>query len=134
MRRTGNGFDFRRLLLLTAVLSKQSQAAAGAKADIFVNIVGGLTLTEPAADLAVSMAIASAALGKPSLPMWPCWGGGYLVKCGQWARSSDASRRAARLGFRTCLVPRSYGTSLAPLARWSWRRFVREAMHVLELR
>jgi DNA repair protein RadA/Sms len=136
VRRTGNGFDFRRLLLLTAVLSKRVGLPLGQQ-DIFVNIVGGLTLTEPAADLAVSMAIASAALDKPISADVALLGevglSGEVRSVGQIERRIQ---EAARLGFRTCLVPRSYGhkprsfgkVELAPV------RSLQEAMHVLELR
>ncbi|MDQ3247638.1 MAG: DNA repair protein RadA, partial [Chloroflexota bacterium] len=57
-RRTGNGVDFNRLLLLTAVLSKRVGMDLSGQ-DIFVNIVGGMRVDEPAADLAIATAIAS---------------------------------------------------------------------------
>src|SRR5215213_4610327 len=57
-RRTGNGVDMNRLLLLTAVLSKRVGMDLSDQ-DIFVNIVGGMRVDEPAADLAVAVAIAS---------------------------------------------------------------------------
>ena len=61
-RRTANGFDYNRLFLLTAVLGKR----VGIKLhdqDVFVNVVGGMTIDEPAADLATAIAIASASKG-----------------------------------------------------------------------
>ncbi|MHB1384198.1 MAG: DNA repair protein RadA, partial [Bellilinea sp.] len=57
-RRTPNGVDFNRLLLITAVLTRRLGMHLGDQ-DIFVNVVGGLTIDEPAADLAVAAAIAS---------------------------------------------------------------------------
>jgi DNA repair protein RadA/Sms len=57
-RRTANGFDMSRLLMLVAVLSKRVGIPLFNQ-DIYVNIVGGLRITEPAADLAVAVAIAS---------------------------------------------------------------------------
>jgi DNA repair protein RadA/Sms len=57
-RRTANGFDMNRLLMLTAVLSKRVGLPLFNQ-DIYVNIVGGLRITEPAADLAVAVAITS---------------------------------------------------------------------------
>ncbi len=66
-RRTANGLDYNRLLLLTAVLGKRVGIALGDQ-DIYVNVVGGLKLEEPAADLAVAVAIASSAAGRAVRP------------------------------------------------------------------
>ncbi|CAG0976165.1 partial DNA repair protein RadA, partial [Anaerolineae bacterium] len=63
-RRTGNGFDMGRLLLLTAVLSQRVGLKLGAQ-DVFVNVVGGLKIAEPAADLTVALAIASSFRNQP---------------------------------------------------------------------
>ena len=57
-RRTANGVDFNRLLLLAAVLSKRLGLRLGQQ-DVFVNVVGGMKVSEPAIDLAVAAAIAS---------------------------------------------------------------------------
>ena len=57
-RRTPNGVDFNRLLLITAVLTRRIGLHLGEQ-DVFVNVVGGLSIDEPAADLAVAVAIAS---------------------------------------------------------------------------
>lgn len=65
-KRTAVGFDLNRLNLLVAVLSRRAGLNLGTQ-DIYVNIVGGLKLAEPAADLAVCMAIASAFRKKPLL-------------------------------------------------------------------
>ncbi len=62
-RRTGSGIEFNRLQLLLAVLSKRAGLKLGTY-DVFVNIVGGFRVDEPAVDLAVCLAVASAALGK----------------------------------------------------------------------
>ena len=59
-KRTASGFDLNRLTLLIAVLEKRTKLNLSDK-DIFINVVGGLKLVDPAADLAVCMAIASAA-------------------------------------------------------------------------
>ncbi len=61
-KRTASGFDLNRLNLLTAMLERRTKLNL-ADQDIYLNIVGGLKVTEPAADLAVCMAIASAAKG-----------------------------------------------------------------------
>jgi DNA repair protein RadA/Sms len=61
-KRTASGFDINRLNLLIAVLEKRTKLNLSDK-DIYINVVGGLRLQDPAADLAVAMAIASAAAG-----------------------------------------------------------------------
>lgn len=62
-KRTASGFDLNRLNLLVAVLEKRTKLNLSDK-DIYINVVGGLRLADPAADLAVAMAIASAAAGR----------------------------------------------------------------------
>jgi DNA repair protein RadA/Sms len=107
-RRTANGIDVNRLLLLVAVLSKRVGLRLFDQ-DVFVNVVGGLRITEPAADLAVALAIAS---GYQNVALPP-----DLVVVGEVGLSgelrtvSQLSRRlheAAKLGFRRCIVPRTY--------------------------
>lgn len=66
-RRTANGLDYNRLLLLAAVLGKRVGISLGDQ-DIYVNVIGGLKLDEPAADLAVAVAIASSAAGRAVRP------------------------------------------------------------------
>lgn len=61
-KRAASGFDLNRLNLLTAVLTRRTKLDLG-EYDVYVNIVGGIKINEPAADLAVCMAIASAAKG-----------------------------------------------------------------------
>jgi len=61
-KRTASGFDLNRLNLLVAVLEKRTKLNL-AEQDIYINIVGGMKITEPAADLAVCLAIGSAAKG-----------------------------------------------------------------------
>ncbi len=63
-RRTATGVDFNRLQLLLAVLTKRCGLRLGTQ-DVFVNVVGGFRVSEPAADLAIALAIASAVTGKP---------------------------------------------------------------------
>jgi DNA repair protein radA len=62
-KRAASGFDLNRLNLLVAVLEKRTKLKLADK-DIYVNVVGGLKLNDPAADLAVAMAIASASAGR----------------------------------------------------------------------
>ncbi|NDD83820.1 DNA repair protein RadA, partial [bacterium] len=61
-KRAASGFDSNRLNLLIAMLERRTKLKLGDK-DIYINVVGGIRLNEPAADLAVVMAIASAAKG-----------------------------------------------------------------------
>ncbi|HEX4719251.1 MAG TPA: DNA repair protein RadA [Thermoleophilaceae bacterium] len=63
-RRVANGIDRNRLALVLAVLSRQARIAVGS-ADVFVSVAGGVRVDEPGADLAVALAIASAARGVP---------------------------------------------------------------------
>ena len=104
-RRTPNGFDMGRLLLLTAVLSQR----VGLKLfnqDVFVNIIGGLKITEPAADLTVALAIASSFQDRPVADDLVAIG--EVGLSGELRTVSHAARRlneAARLGFKRALVP-----------------------------
>ena len=64
-RRVGTGVDPKRLAMIVAVLSRHAGVALGS-ADVFVNVAGGLRIDEPGADLAIALAIASAARGAPA--------------------------------------------------------------------
>src|SRR3954451_7048471 len=63
-RRVGTGVDPKRLAMIVAVLSRHAKVALG-QADVFVNVAGGVRIDEPGADLAIALAIASAAKGAP---------------------------------------------------------------------
>jgi DNA repair protein RadA/Sms len=106
-RRTANGIEPNRLQLLTAVLQKRVGLPLGSQ-DIFVNVVGGLRITEPAIDLAVATAIASSFRDLP-VPADLAIVGEVGLN-GELRRVSHVERRlaeAAKLGFRRCLVPSS---------------------------
>ncbi len=104
-RRTANGIDMGRLLLLTAVLTQR----VGLKLynqDIFVNVVGGLKITEPAADLPTALAIASSFRDRPIFDDMVVMG--EVGLSGELRMVSHAERRlkeAAKLGFKRALVP-----------------------------
>ncbi len=106
-RRTGNGVDFNRLLLLTAVLSKRVGVNLSDQ-DIFVNVVGGMRIDEPAADLAIAAAVASSYRNQPVCADIAIVGevglSGELRSVGQLPRRLH---EAAKLGFARALVPRS---------------------------
>ena len=107
-RRTANGVDFNRLLLLTAVLNKRVGLRLSDQ-DIFINVVGGLKINEPAADLAVATAIASSFKNIPVAADLAIVGeiglSGELRAVGQLSKRLN---EAAKLGFRRCLVPKSF--------------------------
>ena len=105
-RRTPNGIDFNRLLLTTAVLTRRLGLRL-ADQDLFVNVVGGLQIQEPAADLAVAIAIASSVKNVPVANDVALVGeiglSGELRSVGQL----DARlREAAKLGFQRTIVPK----------------------------
>ena len=110
-RRTTNGFDMNRLLMLVAVLSKRVGLPLFNQ-DIYVNVVGGLRITEPAADLAVAIAIASSYRNmkvRNDLVLV-----GEIGLSGELRSTSQLDRRlgeAAKLGFKRSLYPRA---SMAP--------------------
>src|SRR5258708_17879913 len=66
-RRTVNGVDPQRIALLLAVLTKRAGLSSGAH-DVYVNLVGGLRIREPATDLGVAVAVASALRDRPADP------------------------------------------------------------------
>ena len=106
-RRTANGIDFNRLLLLVAVLSQRIGLRLGDQ-DIFVNVVGGLKIAEPAADLSVATAIASSRRGIPVAPDLAIVG--EIGLSGELRSVSQVEKRlkeAAKLGFKRCLLPKS---------------------------
>lgn len=104
-RRTANGLDINRLLLVSAVLSRRLGESLGQQ-DIITSVVGGLRVAEPPADLAVALAIVSSQRDRP-VP-------GDLVALGEVGLSGElrsvgqVDRRlgeAARLGFKRCVLP-----------------------------
>jgi DNA repair protein RadA/Sms len=111
-KRTANGIDANRLALLLAVLEKRGGLNLAGE-DVFANVAGGLTVDEPAVDLAVVAALASSVRNRPVRPRTAMFGEVGLA--GEVRRASHASlrvREAARLGFTTVIVPR--GSLAAP--------------------
>lgn len=106
-RRTANGIDYSRLLLLTAVLTKRVGLALSNQ-DIYVNIVGGIRISEPAIDLGVAVAVASSYLEKVVAPDLVVIG--EVGLSGELRRVAHLDRRlaeASKLGFKKCLLPSS---------------------------
>jgi DNA repair protein RadA/Sms len=107
-RRTANGVDLNRLLLLVAVLSKRVGLRLFDQ-DVFVNVIGGMRISEPAADLALALAIASS-FQNVSLPD-DLVAVGEVGLSGELRAVSHLSRRlneAAKLGFSRCIVPATH--------------------------
>jgi len=105
-RRTANGMDFNRLLLIVAVLTKRAGLSLASQ-DVIVNVAGGLKVGEPAADLAVALAIASSFSDKEVDPELAAVG--ELGLSGEVRTVPQMERRlteAARQGYTRCLIPR----------------------------
>ncbi len=106
-RRSAQGVDAGRLALLIAVLEQRAGVRL-TRTDVFASAVGGIRVTEPAADLALALAVASAVRGRPLPPDLVAFGEVGLG--GEVRAVPGAPRRlaeAARVGFRHALVPSS---------------------------
>lgn len=106
-RRMASGVDQGRLALLLAVLEKRAGLRLYDK-DVYINIAGGLSLTEPAADLALCAAVASSYRNRPTAANWAVMGEVGLA--GEVRAVSQAERRVLecqRLGFDHILLPKS---------------------------
>jgi DNA repair protein RadA/Sms len=105
-RRTPNGVDLNRLLLTVAVLTRRVGVRLGEQ-DVFVNVVGGIQVDEPAADLAMAVALASSTRDLPVRADTVLIGevglSGELRMVGQMP---VRLREAAKLGFKTAIVPK----------------------------
>ena len=119
-RRVVAGFDRNRLALVLAVLGRHAGIGLGG-ADVFVNVVGGVRIDEPGADLAVALAVASAAkrvalTGAGGAPL-ACFG--ELGLTGELRTVGHADRRLAeaeRFGLAPVIAPEQYNTIRAALA------------------
>ncbi|MBQ1351997.1 MAG: DNA repair protein RadA [Oscillospiraceae bacterium] len=113
-RRTSNGFDYNRAALLLAVLEKKGGFRLS-NCDVYLNVIGGLTIDEPAADLAAILAVASSYLERP-LP-------GNLAALGEMGLTGELRpvqnigqrlSEVRRLGFSACLLPARDGSVETP--------------------
>jgi DNA repair protein RadA/Sms len=106
-RRTANGVDLNRLLLIAAVLTRRAGLKLSEQ-DIFVNVVGGIQIDEPAADLAVAVAISSSWRDMPvkadAVLIGEIGLAGELRMPGQM---QARLREASKLGFKTAIVPKA---------------------------
>lgn len=106
-RRVVNGFDYNRLQLLIAILQKRLNLPLGTS-DVFVNVSGGLKISEPAADLAVALAIISSFKNKALDPKTAAFGEvGLLGEVRNIGSDDRRSKEAKRLGFMTIISPKS---------------------------
>ena len=103
--RRSNGVDYNRAAMLLAVLEKRGGLSVSG-CDSYINVIGGLSLEEPAADLATALAVASSFLDRPL--------GTELAAIGEIGLSGEIRSVSAlnqrlseisRLGFRRCVVP-----------------------------
>ena len=112
-QRTATGFDGRRLQMLLAVLEKREGLKLSSQ-DVFVNVAGGLRLTEPAVDLGIAMAVVSSlydrAVPAHSMLVGEVGLGGEIRSVPQL---SLRLREASKLGFKTALVP-GHGLQKSP--------------------
>jgi DNA repair protein RadA/Sms len=106
-RRVANGLDFQRVAMLLAVLEKRLDVRL-ATADVFLNVVGGLEIREPAADLGVLAAVLSSVRNAPVDPHWAFFGevglGGEVRGVPQ---AEKRLQELARLGFTRAVLPRA---------------------------
>lgn len=106
-RRAADGFDFNRAVLLMAVLEKRAGMKLNAF-DAYINVIGGLRLDEPSADLSVALAVASSYRDLPIADELVAMGEVGLT--GEIRAISNMNQRlgeVSRLGFKKCIIPRS---------------------------
>ena len=111
-RRTTNGVDYNRLLLLTAVLAQRVKLRVFDK-DVFANVIGGLEIREPAADLAIALALSSSIKDRPIHADMAFIG--EIGLSGELRAVSQLEARlleAAKLGFKRCVVPLRQGRQM----------------------
>jgi len=104
-RRVATGVDPKRLAMIVAVLARHAGIALG-QADVFVNVAGGVRIDEPGADLAVALAIASAARRVPVRPGTAAFG--EIGLTGRLRPAAQAERRleeCAKLGLKQVVAP-----------------------------
>ena len=113
-QRSATGFDIRRLNMLLAVLEKRVGFKLAQK-DVFLNIAGGLRVTDPAIDLSVMVAVLSSNFDSATTPS-TCMSGevGLSGEIRSVTRLSQRVSEAERLGFRRILVPEAGMKNLQP--------------------
>ena len=104
-RRTSNGIDHNRLCLILAVLEKRLGLKFSGN-DVYINVIGGLQIDEPASDLGIAMALISSLTDKKIPDTLIAIGElGLAGECRTISHVEQRVREAARLGFKTALLP-----------------------------
>ena len=106
-KRTANGIDFNRLALLIAVLEERAGLMLGSQ-DVYLNVVGGMKISEPALDLGIMCTVASSFKNMPIAKDTVIMGEVGLT--GEVRRINYIEKRikeAEKLGFKTCIIPES---------------------------
>lgn len=131
-RRVATGFDLNRLYMLIAVLEKRAGFVL-AGLDVYVNIIGGLKIDEPAADLAVAAALWSAVTGKVASYDTVMFGeiglGGELRAV---SRARERVKEAERLGFKRVIMPKNSLKNIDSNIEIIGARTINEAFKALE--
>jgi len=131
-RRQVVGWDQGRLSMLLAVLETRCGMGLGMN-DVYLNVAGGLRVTEPAADLAVAAALVSAATDRPTDPGTVYFGEvGLSGEVRQVAQAESRLREAQKLGFEAATLPRRVARGSAPLAAVPGLK-LKEAGHLADL-
>jgi len=132
-QRRASGVDYNRFTLLAAVLEKRGGFNL-ANQDIFVNVAGGVSVDEPAADLGVVVAIASSIRDIPTDAKTVCFGevglGGEIRAVSQ---VTERIKEAARLGFTKCIVPQSNmnGLVIKDKIQVQGARYIRDVLNTI---
>ena len=106
-RRQANGMDYNRVNLLMAVLEKRIGLQMS-DCDAYVNLAGGMKLTEPAMDLGICLAIISSFRNRPVDPFLVAFGeGGLSGEVRAVSMANERVKEALKLGFTVCLLPKA---------------------------
>ena len=110
-RRTSNGIDYNRLCLILAVLEKRLGLKFSAN-DVYLNVIGGIEIDEPASDLAIAMALISSLTDKKIPDDLIAIGEiGLAGECRAISSIEQRVKEAARLGFTKALIPATNANS-----------------------
>ena len=132
-RRTSNGLDYNRAMLLMAVLEKRGGLRVGG-ADSYVNVIGGLYINEPAADLAAMLAMASSYRDIPIPDDLVAIGEvGLTGELRQVTQLEQRLSEIARHGFKSAIIPKQHkGKLAAPAGLKLWEAAsIRDAMELI---
>lgn len=109
-RRVGQGIDYNRLQMITAVLTKRL-ALPLSGFDIYVNVAGGLRISEPAADLGIALAVASSFKNTAFDAKLACFGEiGLLGELREVGQAEKRKKEARRLGFSQIVSPENFSS------------------------